>query len=88
VTRKLHRRIADLESVVVAMAAVRGTGDDSELELKLAELMREVEAWHANPENQKWLAEQSPEYLPNAVCELREELAEVASGRRRGAVMP
>ena len=43
--------------------------------------MEHVHAWHANPVNQKWLAEQPPDYLYHSVQSLRAQLEERANGR-------
>lgn len=82
-TQKLCRRLEDLERIGSA-AAARRLVSSSDYEQKIAAMMEEVHAWDAVPENQKWLAEQPPEYLRNQMQALRQQLAEIASGHRGG----
>jgi hypothetical protein len=80
--QKLCRRLEDLEKIAVA-AAARRTEKSSDYEEKVARLIEKAEAWHADPVNQKWLAEQPPDYLYHRVQSLRAQLAERAYGRSR-----
>jgi hypothetical protein len=78
----LCRRLEDLEKIAVA-AAARRTEKSSDYEEKIARLIEMSEAWHADPVNQKWLAEQQPDYLHRSVQAFRAELEERANGRFR-----
>jgi hypothetical protein len=49
----------------------------------LDKLIAKAEAWHADPVNQKWLAEQPPDFLYRRVQEFRAQLAEKAYGHSR-----
>jgi hypothetical protein len=81
--QKLCRRIKDLERIHSA-AVARRVDSSGDYERKMATIMSEVDAWHANPVNQQWLAEQPPDYLRIQMQSLERELEEIASGRRRG----
>lgn len=82
--QKLCKRLAELEKIGAAAEAARRARTDSvDMESVLERIRIAAEAWHAVPENQKWLAEQPPEYLGIRVRELKAQLAEMASGRSR-----
>ena len=80
--QKLCRRLEELERISVA-AATRRFEKSSDYERKIADIMEHVHAWHADPVNQKWLAEQPPEFFYNRVQQLRAQLAERAYGHSR-----
>jgi hypothetical protein len=80
--QKLCKRLEELEKISAA-AAARRVNRSSDYEEKMARLREKVEAWHADPVNQKWLAEQPPDYLHHRVQSLRAQLAEIASGHSR-----
>ena len=80
--QKLCRRLEDLEKISAAAAAQRERMKPRDRGI-LDEIMAQAEAWHAVPENQKWLAEQPPEFLPTRMRELKARLAEMANGRSR-----
>jgi hypothetical protein len=84
VRQKLFRRLEDLEKLS-AEAAARREPKNGDYERKMAEIMEQVNAWHADPVNQTWLAEQPPEYLFVQVQTLRQELMERACGNQPGA---
>ena len=71
--QKLCRRLEELEKLSAA-AAARRADHSPDYEKTLAEIRRGAEAWHAGPVNQKWLAEQPPEYLGIQVRALRQEV--------------
>jgi hypothetical protein len=77
-TQKLCRRLEELEKISAA-AAARRSSKNSDYERKIADMMEHVYAWHADPVNQKWLAEQPPDYVYHSVQALRAELQERAS---------
>lgn len=81
---KLCRRLEELEKIS-AEAAARRAGPDSDYEKAIANLMAKADAWHANPENQKWLAQQPPDHLRRGLQALRAQLDEIACGRSRPA---
>jgi hypothetical protein len=80
--QKLCRHLEDLEKISAA-AAARRTQRSSDYEEKIALLMKKAEAWHSDPVNQKWLAEQPPDFLYHRVQSLRAELQERASRHSR-----
>jgi len=82
VRQKLCRRLEELEKISAAVAA-RRADHSLDYEKTLAGIMKHVEAWHADPINQKWLQEQPPEYLGIRVRALRQELLERAHGGAR-----
>jgi hypothetical protein len=81
--QKLCRRLEDLEKISAAAAARRVT-TSSDDRRALDALWASVDAWHAVPENQVWVATQPPGFLHYRVQELRAQLMEIASGHRRG----
>ena len=81
-TQKLCRRLEELEKISKAAAARRATSS-SNYRRVLDEMVAKAEAWHADPGNQKWLAEQPPEFRYNRVQEFRAQLAERAYGHSR-----
>ena len=80
--QKLCRRLEELEKISAA-AAARRVGTSSDYEETIARIREQAEAWHANPENQKWLAEQPPDYLHRSVQSLRRQLEDRAYGGSR-----
>jgi hypothetical protein len=74
----LCRRLEELEKISAAAAARRATSS-SNYRRVLDEMVAKAEAWHADPVNQKWLAEQPPDYLYHRVQSFRAELQERAS---------
>jgi hypothetical protein len=80
--QKLCRRLEELERISAAAAAHRERMKPRDRGV-LDELIAKVQAWHAVPENQKWLAEQPPDYLHRRVQSLRAELQERAYGHSR-----
>ena len=82
--QKLCRRLEELEKISAA-AAARRKGKTPGYEEKIARLMAQADAWHANPENQKWPAAQPPDFLHHRVQALRARLAEMACGHSRSA---
>jgi len=82
VTQTLCRRLEELERISAAAAARRASVIPDH-ENTLARLRAQAEAWHADPVNQKWLAEQPPEFLAIRVREFKAQLAEIASGHSR-----
>jgi hypothetical protein len=80
--QKLCGRLEDLEKISAA-AAARRLEKSPDYDEKIARLIERAEAWHADPVNQKWLAEQPPDYLHRSVQALRAELEERANGRFR-----
>jgi hypothetical protein len=83
--QKLCNRIEELEKISAAAAARRASTSSGYKE-KIARLLERSEAWHADPVNQKWLAEQPPDYLHHRVQSLRAQLAEIAYGHSRSAL--
>jgi len=82
--QKLCKRLEELERISAAAAARRVVAS-SDYEETIARIREQVEAWHANPENQKWLAEQPPDYLYRSVQSLRAQLEERANGHLQSA---
>lgn len=82
--QKLCRRLEELEKISAA-AAARRSRTSSEYKEKRARLKEWAAAWHADPVNQAWLAEQPPDYLFRRVQELRAKLIERAYGGSRSA---
>jgi hypothetical protein len=80
--QKLGRRLEELEKISAAAAAQRERMKPRDHRV-LDALIAKAEAWHAVPENQKWLAEQPPEFFCTRVQEFRARLAEIAYGRSR-----
>jgi hypothetical protein len=80
--QKLCRRLEDLEKISAA-AAARRFEKSPDYEGKIADMMEQAYAWHADPVNQKWLAEQPPDYLYHSVQSLKAQLVEMASGHSR-----
>ena len=80
--QKLCRRLEELEKISAA-AATRRLEKSSDYERKIAQMMEHVHAWHADPVNQEWLAEQPPDYLHRSVQSLRAQLEERVNGRFR-----
>jgi hypothetical protein len=80
--QKLCRRLEELERISAAAAAHRERMKARDRRV-LDELIAKTEAWHADPVNQKWLAEQPPEFLYRRVQEFRARLAERAYGHSR-----
>ena len=80
--QKLYRRIEVLERF--SAAALEQRGPDPADQQKLDELWQNIQAWHAVPANQQWLAEQPEDYLYNSVQQLRTELAERGYGYHPG----
>jgi hypothetical protein len=80
--QKLCRRLEELEKISAAAAARRG-GKSPRYEETIARITAQAQAWHAVPENQKWLAEQPPDYLYHRVQSLRTRLAGIAYGHSR-----
>jgi hypothetical protein len=78
----LCRRLEELEKISAAAAARRATSS-SNYRRVLDEMVAKAEAWHADPVNQKWLAEQTPEFLQRRVQEFTAQLAERAYGHSR-----
>jgi hypothetical protein len=64
VKQKLCRRLEYLEKISAA-AAVQARASSVDRSV-LDELIAKAQAWHADPVNQKWLAEQPPEFFPNS----------------------
>ena len=81
-TQKFCRRLEELEKISAAEAAQRERMKPRDRRF-LDELIAKADAWHAVPENQKWLAEQPPEFFSTRVQEFRAQLAEIAYGRSR-----
>jgi hypothetical protein len=79
---KLCKRLEELEKISAAAAAYRERMKPRDHSV-LDELIAKAEAWHAVPENQKWLAEQPPEFFCTRMQEFRAQLAEIAYGRSR-----
>jgi hypothetical protein len=77
--QKLCRRLVELEKISVA-AAARRPGTSSGYRQAFDEHVAKAKAWLADPVNQKWLAEQPPDYLYRRVQSLRAYLQERASG--------
>jgi hypothetical protein len=82
--QKPCRRLEELEKISAA-AAARKVETSSDYEETIARIREQAEAWHANPENQKWLAEQPPDYLYRSVQSLRRQLEERANGHLQSA---
>jgi len=80
--QKLCRRLEELEQISAADAAQRARGS-SDYKEKIARMKERVAAWHADPVNQAWLAEQPPDYLYHRVQALRAYLLERAYGHSR-----
>ena len=80
--QKLCRRLEELEKISAA-AAARKVETSSDYEETIARIREQAEAWHANPENQKWLAEQPPDYFHSRVQSFRAELQERANRHSR-----
>lgn len=80
--QKLCKRLEELEKICAA-AAARRAETNSDYEEAFARLRAEVEAWHADPVNQKWLAEQPPDHLHRGLRSLQAELEQRASGHSR-----
>src|ERR1035438_6813579 len=55
--QKVCKRLEELEKISAA-AAARRVGTSADYEETIARIRAQAEAWHAKPENQKWLAEQ------------------------------
>ena len=81
--QRLCRRLEELEKT--RAAAVARAGMSSIDRAKLDELWARVNAWHAVPENQQWVAAQPPEALAAGMREVRAQLWERAHGKRGGA---
>ena len=76
--QKLCRRLEELERIsAVALRARASTVDRRALD----ELEAKLVAWPPDPEYEKFLAEQPPEFLGIRVRELRAQLWERAYGR-------
>jgi hypothetical protein len=75
--QKLCRRLEQLEKASVVAPDTEPIYDSRQMD----ELWERVEAWHAVPENQAWVAAQPPESLGIQVQQLRAELLARASGR-------
>ena len=73
--QKLCKRLEELEKIRAA-AAVRRASTSSDYKEKIARMVERANAWHADPVNQKWLAEQPPDYFHNCVQSLRAKLQE------------
>ena len=80
--QKLCRRLEELEKISAAAAAHRERMKPRDRRV-LDELIAKTEAWHADPVNKKWLAEQPPEFFCIRVQEFRARLVEIAYGRSR-----
>ena len=80
--QKLCRRLEELEKIGAAAAAHLERMKPRDRRV-LDELIAKAEAWHADPVNQKWLAEQPPEFFYTRVQQLRAQLAERAYGHSR-----
>ena len=81
--QRLCRRLEELEKVRAAAEAIRQASANSvNTEAVLEQIRADVEAWHADPKNQEWLAAQPPEYLHNSLQQLKAELEQIASGYR------
>jgi hypothetical protein len=80
--QKLCRRLEELEKISAAAAAHRERMKPRDHGV-LDELIAKAKAWHAVPENQKWLAAQPPEFFYTRVQEFRAQLRERAFGRSR-----
>jgi hypothetical protein len=78
--QKLCRRLEELEKIRAAVQRARTSSVDRQF---LNELKARVEAWHADPVNQEWLAEQPPDFLYHRVQELRRQLLDRACGHSR-----
>ena len=77
-TQKLSRRLEELEKISAAAAARRPL-KNSDYKRKIADIMEQV----ADPVNQKWLAEQPPDFLHRRVQAFRAQLAERVSRHSR-----
>jgi hypothetical protein len=82
VRQKLSRRLEELERISAEAAAQRAR-TSSDYRRVFDELVAKAQAWHADPVNQKWLAEQTPEYLQGRVQAFRAQLQERALGHSR-----
>ena len=81
-TQKISRRLEELEKISAAAAARRSL-KNSDYKRTIADIMEHVHAWHADPVNQKWLAEQPPDFLHRRVQAFRAQLAERVSRHSR-----
>ena len=79
--QKLCRRLEELEKTRAVAAAKAMSRIDR---AKLDELWARVNAWHAVPENQKWVAAQPPEALAAGMRQVRARLWQRACGNRAG----
>jgi hypothetical protein len=82
VRQKLCRRLEELERTNAASAA-RRADHRADYKSKIADIIQNVQAWHADPVNQKLVQEQPPEYLGIQVRALRQRLVERAYGGAR-----
>jgi hypothetical protein len=80
--QKLCRRLEELEKISAA-AAARRPRTSSGYRQVLDEHVAKAKAWLADPVNQKWLAEQPPDYFYDRVQALRAELQARAYGYSR-----
>lgn len=78
-TRRVFTRLEELEKASAAAAAQRERTRPRDTRV-LDELVAKAKAWCADPQNQKWLAEQTPEFLYQRVQSLRAYLQARASG--------
>jgi len=81
--QNVYKRLEGLEKISAAMA--RRAGLSPADQQKLDNAWAKVQAWHADPKNQQCLAERPPGFMQTRVQELKQELLEIANGRRRGA---
>jgi len=79
-TSKLSRRLENLERFSSANIERHSRGA-SDCETALDEIRALADAWHAQPENQRWLAAQPRDHLVNGMRQLKVELEQMASGR-------
>ena len=79
-TSKLSRRLEHLERFSSAVIE-RHSRATSDCETALDEIRALADAWHAQPENQQWLAAQPRDHVINGMQQLKVELEQMASGR-------
>ena len=80
--QSLHKRLHELERIS-AEAAARRPATSSDYPQFLEGLRAKLEVLNADPEHQKWLAEQPPDFLAGRMRQLRAELSERAYGHGR-----
>jgi hypothetical protein len=75
----VRRRLEGLERISSA-AVARQPQKSPEYQRKIAAIVEDANRWHADPANQKWLAEQPPDFLANRMQQLRHALHRRAYG--------